>query len=63
MENFFTYEELDELIDYVEYMGYTHIELLPITEHPLDMSWGYQTIGYYSATSKVRRSTATDEIC
>ena len=49
---FFTYEELDELIDYVEDMRYTHIELLPITEHPLDMSWGYQTIGYYSATSR-----------
>ncbi|WGX76151.1 alpha-amylase family glycosyl hydrolase [Paraclostridium bifermentans] len=50
--DFFSYEELYELIDYVCEMGYTHIEVLPITEHPLDESWGYQTIGYYSPTSR-----------
>ncbi|MFC0390875.1 1,4-alpha-glucan branching protein GlgB [Paenibacillus mendelii] len=52
-EIFLTYEEMaDQLLDYVVEMGYTHIELLPITEHPLDQSWGYQTTGYYSATSR-----------
>lgn len=49
---FFSYEELYEMIDYVREMGYTHIEILPITEHPLDESWGYQTVGYYSSTSR-----------
>jgi 1,4-alpha-glucan branching enzyme len=48
-----TYRELaDKLVAYLENTGFTHVEFLPVAEHPLDMSWGYQITGYFAATSR-----------
>ena len=58
-EDWYSYQELAKLlVDYVKEMGYTHVEFLPLSEHPFDGSWGYQVSGFFCPTS--RYGTAQD---
>ncbi len=51
--SYYSYRELaDALVPYLQDMNYSHVEFMPLTEHPLDESWGYQAIGYFAATAR-----------